>query len=215
MMDIKDVGFGKSKYDIWIVLMSIMLAGLCVLMGFTIKTERIKAKVVEDAALWEHTVSAKKLVPTEPETERIVIDDTEVQPVEQVEEEELLSKKNIAGVIRFSSDTVIPYYNQGSDVDEGATLYSDVMPGEVGRTLIFGHRDQSFRNLKYLDEGDVLTFETLEGTYRYKIVSIDVMQPDELPLFDPDYANITLVTCYPFRYVGAAPKRYVVQLKMI
>ena len=87
-----------------------------------------------------------------------------------------------------------------------------VRPGELGNSGIAGHRDGVFRGLKDIEVGDWLEVETLAGIYSYQIDKISIVSPTQVDVFDPSpEAMITLVTCYPFYFVGKAPQRYIVR----
>src|ERR1700687_4805489 len=82
------------------------------------------------------------------------------------------------------------------------------LPGQPGNVGIAGHRDTFFRPLRNVQENDIITFTTLGGEYRYRVVSIRVVSPDNVAVLSPDGTEIlTLVTCYPFYFVGSAPER--------
>jgi sortase A len=76
---------------------------------------------------------------------------------------------------------------------------------------IAGHRDGFFRGLKDVVLGDALELETTSGTQTYIIDSIKLVTPDDVSVLrnEPTSA-LTLVTCYPFYFVGSAPQRYIV-----
>ena len=84
-------------------------------------------------------------------------------------------------------------------------------PGVPGNTLVFGHRDGVFCGFANLSIGDSIIFKTIESEYRYKIESFTIVDPyDELISRNYDDDMLTLVTCYPFNYIGDAPRRYIV-----
>jgi sortase A len=86
------------------------------------------------------------------------------------------------------------------------------LPGQQGNVAIAGHRDTFFRALRNIREDDEITLTTLAGSYRYRVNSIKVVEPDNTAVLDnSDGAILTLVTCYPFYFVGPAPKRFVVR----
>lgn len=81
--------------------------------------------------------------------------------------------------------------------------------GNVG---IAAHRDTFFRPLKDIQQGDVLDVETQRGAYRYRVKWLAVVDPNDVQLLKPSSdAELTLVTCYPFYYVGPAPRRFIVR----
>jgi sortase A len=85
-------------------------------------------------------------------------------------------------------------------------------PGATGNLGIAGHRDGFFRALKDVEIGDDVTLVTRESTETCRVVSTSVVDPSDVSVLDPTIdATITLVTCYPFYFVGAAPQRYIVQ----
>ncbi len=85
-------------------------------------------------------------------------------------------------------------------------------PGASGNCGIAGHRDGFFRGLKDVSPGDVLQLTTLHGSQEYRIEKIRIVPPEDISVLDPTpQATLSLVTCYPFYYVGSAPKRYIVR----
>jgi len=90
------------------------------------------------------------------------------------------------------------------------------LPGHRGNIGISGHRDTFFRPLRNIREGDVITLTTLDGEYRYGVVSTNIVIPSNVAVLDSDGREIlTLVTCYPFYFVGAAPDRFIVRAERI
>jgi sortase A len=86
------------------------------------------------------------------------------------------------------------------------------MPGEDGNVGLAGHRDGYFRGLKDLRLGDTIEVESVGHTLRYRVTELKVVEPTEVSVLDPtDEPSVTLVTCYPFYYVGNAPQRYIVR----
>jgi sortase A len=85
-------------------------------------------------------------------------------------------------------------------------------PGENGNMAIAGHRDGFFRGLKDIGLGDTIGIVTPERTETYIIDRITIVDPSDISVLQPrPRASLTLVTCYPFYFVGSAPKRYIVQ----
>ena len=86
------------------------------------------------------------------------------------------------------------------------------LPGERGNVGISGHRDTLFRPLKNILRNDLVTLTTPGGVFRYRVVSTRVVSPEELSVLDSDGSDVlTLVTCYPFYFVGPAPDRFIVR----
>jgi sortase A len=90
------------------------------------------------------------------------------------------------------------------------------LPGASGNVGISGHRDTFFRPLRKVEANDLITLTTLAGEYRYRVVSTRVVDPDDVAVLDPaESETLTLVTCYPFYFVGPAPKRFIVTAERI
>jgi sortase A len=85
-------------------------------------------------------------------------------------------------------------------------------PGEVGNIGIAGHRDSFFRNLKDINRGDEIELETTSASASYVVTRILVTGPDDTTVLESSSEPmLTLVTCYPFHFIGPAPRRFVVQ----
>jgi sortase A len=90
------------------------------------------------------------------------------------------------------------------------------LPGQAGNVGVAGHRDTFFRGLKDLKTQDEIQFSTLNGDFKYIVVSLIVVEPDNVAALAPSSENVlTMVTCYPFSYVGSAPKRFVVRARQV
>lgn len=90
-----------------------------------------------------------------------------------------------------------------------------VRPGERGNSGIAGHRDGVFRGLKDISVGDWLEIETLTGKQSYQIDRISIVAPTQTEvLAQTEGPVVTLVTCYPFYFVGKAPQRYIVRASL-
>ncbi len=86
------------------------------------------------------------------------------------------------------------------------------LPGQPGNVALAGHRDTFFRSLQNIRVDDEIMLETLSAVYRYRVDSTEVVDPGETRVLDnSDDEILTLVTCYPFSFVGPAPKRFVVR----
>jgi sortase A len=89
-------------------------------------------------------------------------------------------------------------------------------PGESGNVALAGHRDTFFRPLRNIRSGDAITFKTLDGEFRYRVESTDVVPPSDVSVLRPSGGRtLTLVTCFPFYSVGAAPDRFIVRARQI
>jgi len=90
------------------------------------------------------------------------------------------------------------------------------LPGEAGNVGLAGHRDTFFRPLKDLRIRDEVQFSTLKGNFKYEVESLRVVDPDNVGVLASSGENVlTMVTCYPFYYVGPAPKRWIVRARQV
>lgn len=86
------------------------------------------------------------------------------------------------------------------------------LPGKTGNVALAGHRDTFFRELRNIEKDDTIDFETEQGTYRYAVESTKIVGPRDVSVLTAASGRtLTLVTCYPFYYVGSAPKRFIVR----
>jgi LPXTG-site transpeptidase (sortase) family protein len=91
-----------------------------------------------------------------------------------------------------------------------------VLPGQQGNIGISGHRDTFFRPLRNIRKNDIITVTTLAGQYSYRVISTSIVRPSDVSVLAPDgNETLTLVTCYPFYFVGAAPDRFIVRAERI
>jgi sortase A len=85
-------------------------------------------------------------------------------------------------------------------------------PGTDGNSGIAGHRDGFFRGLKDIVPGDAIELDTLLGKEAYRVERTWVVDPEDVSVLDPTSTRVlTLVTCYPFYFVGSAPRRFIVR----
>lgn len=90
------------------------------------------------------------------------------------------------------------------------------LPGQHGNMALTGHRDTFFRPLRNIRLDDIILLTTLQGQYRYRVRSTQVVTPDTVSVLDPGRSEmLTLITCHPFYFVGAAPNRFIVRAERI
>jgi sortase A len=90
------------------------------------------------------------------------------------------------------------------------------LPGRPGNVGLAAHRDTFFRPLRGIRQGDFITLTTVRGDFRYRVVSTRVVPPSEIAVLNPSENEVlTLVTCYPFYFVGPAPSRFIVRAERI
>lgn len=120
---------------------------------------------------------------------------------------------------------LIPKINLDAIVVEGTSrkallvgpghLSNTPAPGQVGNSVLAAHRDTFFRRLGELAPGDLITVDRAGRQYHYQVTSIEVVEPSATEVLQnsPGY-RLTLITCYPFHYIGPAPKRFIVFAQM-
>ncbi len=90
------------------------------------------------------------------------------------------------------------------------------LPGEAGNVGLAGHRDTFFRPLRDVKVKDEIDVSTLAGIFKYQVVSLRIVDPENVGVLAPSGENVlTLVTCYPFYFVGPAPKRWIVRARQV
>jgi sortase A len=109
----------------------------------------------------------------------------------------------------------VPVYDGTEDavLDLAAGRIEDTaLPGTKGNVGIAAHRDGFFRVLKDIKQGDALVLDTPVATEQYRVEWIRITTPDDVSVIDPTPGPaVTLVGCYPFYHVGAAPQRFIVR----
>jgi len=90
------------------------------------------------------------------------------------------------------------------------------LPGPSGNVGLAGHRDTFFRSLRRIKVGDEIRITTAAGTFKYRVISLRVVLPSAIEVLnDTKLPTLTLVTCYPFDFVGTAPQRLIVHAEMV
>lgn len=89
-------------------------------------------------------------------------------------------------------------------------------PWQDGNSAFAGHRDGLFRPLKDIKVGDEIRFRTSRDEYRYRVTGTAIVTPDDLSVLEKrSQPSLTLITCYPFSYVGNAPKRFIIHAERL
>ena len=90
------------------------------------------------------------------------------------------------------------------------------VPGPSGNVGLAGHRTTFFRSLQKINVGDEIRYSTRAGSFTYRVVSLRVVLPSAIEVLDSTpHPTLTLVTCYPFHSIGAAPMRFIVHAEML
>ena len=116
-----------------------------------------------------------------------------------------IPRVNLSVVVLEGSDDAVLKKGPGH-IEETA------LPGELGNVGIAGHRDTHFRPLRHIKLNDEVILKTKAVTMRYFIDSIHITHPTDMQILDPSPGpTLTLVTCFPFEFIGNAPMRYIVR----
>ncbi len=136
-----------------------------------------------------------------------------------------IARLNLAAVVREGVDTKVLSVAVGH-------VPSTALPGQTGNFAIAAHRDTLFRGLKDIRQGDLVSFQSPAGTYTYQVVATKIVRPSDVSVLQPDggglipqgqvvnsndhpHKLLTMITCYPFYYVGSAPKRFIVEAELV
>lgn len=163
--------------------------------------------ILFDARLYQAKANRSLEVQVQAQQERKVSPVSQPQPV--IEVRDVLGRIEIprlgmsVAVLQGTSSRVL---RRGAGHVEGTAL-----PGEQGNSVIAGHRDTFFRELKDIRQKDEIQLQTATGLFRYEVDWVKVVEPDDMSVLAPSTESaLTLVTCYPFQFLGSAPKRFAV-----
>jgi sortase A len=126
-----------------------------------------------------------------------------------------LAEGDVLGEIsvpRLQLDAIVVQGDSPADLKRAVGhLANSALPGEQGNVALAAHRDTFFRPLRDIRIGDEITFKTRERSYGYVVESVEIVAASDISVLQPSAGHdLTLLTCYPFHYIGPAPKRFVV-----
>jgi sortase A len=186
----------------------VLFAGATVMLGYC-------AYVVVDSRIFQHREKQR--------LDRLLSDQPKTTPASAIEAVKVTPRVGPGGLI---GQVQIARLGIAVMVVEGTArrglrraaghIPGTAMPGQPGNVGIAAHRDTFFRPLRNIQRDDVITLTTLSGEYRYRVVSTQVVSPSNVAVLNSDGNQIlTLVTCYPFYFVGAAPSRFIVRAERV
>lgn len=149
--------------------------------------------------------------------------DQEVKPV-TIESKLLYPERPKAGekigtleIPSIDASLAIIHGTDEDELEKGVGHYSgSVLPGEPDHSVLSGHRDTVFRNLKEVQLHDTLIVTTSAGIFTYEVIDIYIVdQFDQSVIAPTSNAALSLTTCYPFTFVGNASKRYIIHSLLI
>lgn len=133
-----------------------------------------------------------------PVSRRVLAEGT---PIGRIE----IARLGVSAVVRSGSDARTLQLAVGH-------IPGTALPGEAGNIGLAGHRDTFFRRLGAIEPDDEIRLVTTDGSYRYRVERTDIVRPEDVwVLGSTPEPTLTLVTCYPFTYIGSAPERFVVR----
>ena len=114
------------------------------------------------------------------------------------------------------SATVLEGSDDGTLARAAGHIEDTAFPGQPGNIGIAGHRDTIFRPLRRLRTGDPITLSTTDRVFHYRVPGTRIVDPQDVYVLNPtDRPAITLVTCYPFEFIGHAPRRFIVRADLV
>ncbi|MCY6369575.1 class D sortase [Clostridium ganghwense] len=204
------------KIFILIFILSLIIIGISIY-KITHSSNEIKKSI----EIWEHkeiTKKSSKLINFKDSSDtNNLVTDKKLLPVQYKTEP---TKSEVIGKLTITSTKeILPiiYGTSDSDLEKGVGLYTSTsLPGENGNCLLFGHRDGAFKGLKNIKLDDKIFIETSVGKLVYKVIDTKITLPNDPEILKSyDEPMLTLVTCYPFNYIGSAPKRFIVTAELI
>jgi sortase A len=142
------------------------------------------------------------------------------QPVTGAPNQAPPAKRSVIGRLEIPRLQLAVMVREGAD--EGTLsravghIPGTALPGNIGNVGLAGHRDTFFRALRNIRADDTIELQTTAGTYRYLVKSTKIVTPRDVSVLEASGGEtLTLVTCYPFYYVGSAPKRFIVHATQV
>lgn len=157
--------------------------------------------------------------PTKPEIQQDALVDKQKKDREQLYSKEPSEGEEIGELYIPKLNSRLPIYH-GTNEDElekGVGHFAgSVLPGEADNSVLSGHRDTVFRRLGEVGVNDELIVTTSAGKFTYKVRKTRIVDADDRTVIVPKpRATLTVSTCYPFHYIGAAPERFVLEAYLI
>lgn len=178
----------------------LILTGL-IIIGFA-AWQLLKVKMQTDASIKQ--------------AKEIVANNKSVEPAEAKKQLSSLKTGDTAGLLvipKINAELAIIEGTDPDDLEKGVGHYKgSYFPDEAGQIILSGHRDTVFRHLGELKLGDSLEVQMPYGNFTYEIINTKIVNADDTSIItlQRDHEELILTTCYPFRFVGNAPERYII-----
>jgi sortase A len=206
----------------WTTRGAVALAALClVAVGFTFAEQNYYQRAAHRLAISVITHEGRLAVPLVSESEAPAVDGaanttTTDAPKPQADPDDPPSLIGELEVPHLRIATAIVEGDDGTALRRGAGhVPGTAFPGESGNVVLAGHRDTVFRRLGELQRGDRLRLTTRQGVFDYRVARTLLVSPRDVWVVERHAAALTLITCYPFDWIGAAPQRWIVQAEPI
>jgi len=152
--------------------------------------------------------------------EQNAFDSSQIKDVSKNEQPELIGEGAVIGEMQVPrlGLKIIVVQGDSDRILERAVghIPETALPGQFGNVAVAGHRDSFFRPLRNIQSGDAITFKTHSDKFHYEVESTAVVLPSDVSVLRASSGRtLTLITCFPFYYVGAAPSRFVVRARQV
>jgi sortase A len=185
----------KNKFPLLIIFTGLILVGIGLWQFIDVKTQtHASLKEAKELIADQPAVAPKKRVVNSP-------------PPDMGETVGLLA------IPKIKAELAIVEGTDPDDLEKGVGHYKGAyFPGDQGQIVLSGHRDTVFRKLGELKIGDLLKMKMPYGSYSYEIIDTKIVKSDDTSIITLQHEKeeLILTTCYPFSYVGNAPKRYII-----
>lgn len=200
----------NRRLSVWIERLLVVIGVVC-LGTYALATLDARRYQSEEKAAFESRKATENALPadrTAPENEAAPAA-ASGRGVESVETGTLLG---LLEVPRLALSTAVVEGDDDATLSRAVGHLPDTpLPWQAGNSAVAAHRDTLFRPLKDIAVGDEIRFRTDAGDISYRVTRTSIVNPDDVSVLDPGKRDmLTLITCYPFYYVGHAPKRFIV-----
>lgn len=209
----------KKHSGISLAVKLIFILSLCVMLYSAVQIFKAPAEAREALQTWEKKREEAQL-PVATEEETPLPDGMISTRAEQDGANPAYTEGEVIGEIYFPKldkrvaileGTGRTALKKGAGHDEGSAAI-----GSTGNSVLAGHRDTVFRSLGDLQVSDIIELETADGKFTYEITGSRIVDAEARGAIKPsEEAVLTLITCYPFSYVGSAPDRYLLSARLI
>ncbi|MFA7673623.1 MAG: class D sortase [Clostridia bacterium] len=196
----------------------------CVYVALTnINLTNIQVAEINDTSVYSITDEEIKAIQMNTKDEAVILQTEQIQEVIEIKQAVVVSypvKGDVIGSLLIPSlDIEVPII-EGTEADELARgvghFIQSVLPGEEDNCVLSGHRDTIFMKLGGILIGDQVIVKTAAGIFVYEVSGTRIVDKDDKTVIVPtDTAVLTLTTCYPFIFVGAAPDRFIVTADLL